>query len=216
MEKKTNVKKALVITGGFCDTEGLGWLKESEYDWVIAADSGLRTAKKLGIVPDVIVGDFDSLGRVPGKGRGEGDAEIIRLPREKDVTDTMFACSCAEDRGCRDITVIGGTGGRADHTLSNIFLLEGLSRRSVKARICDGNNTIRYAENEKVEILNEGGYFSVLALDEECRVTETGCRYPLRDHALLRSDPFAVSNEVRGEKATVTVEGKAVIISSKK
>lgn len=215
MEKKANVKKALVITGGYCDTEGLGHPDAGDYDLVIAADSGLDTAEKLGIQADIIVGDFDSLGRVPGDRVTEKEAQVIQLPCEKDVTDTMFACSCAAERGCREITILGGTGGRADHTLSNVFYLESLRERGIRAEIADGRNRIRLAVDETVTITNDGGYFSVFALDS-CIVSARGCKYPTRELRLLRKEPFAVSNEVKGKRAYVKVEGKAVLITSKK
>ena len=214
MEEKTDVKKALVITGGFCNTKGLGWLSPEGYCCIIAADSGLRTAKRLGIRPGIIVGDFDSLGRIPGKGKEEKGAEIIALPCEKDVTDTMFACGRAADLGCRDITIIGGTGGRVDHTISNVFFLEHLRDQGIRAMICDGSNTVRFAVDETVEIEGGGGYFSVFAVDR-CMVTAEGCRYPLRNHELYRNDPYAVSNEVEGKKAYVSVRGKAIIVTSR-
>ena len=104
---------ALVFVGGHCDTARVPQEMLSA-DLIIAADSGQITAAKCGVIPHLIVGDFDS-SDLPS----QTDAEIIRVPAEKDDTDTMLACNLAIQRGARRITILGGTGGRIDHSLSN-------------------------------------------------------------------------------------------------
>lgn len=208
MEKTAGIKTALVITGGYCNTELAKKQLPSLPDIIIAADSGYDTAKKLGVQPNIAVGDFDSL-----KSRLPEGLETIRVACEKDVTDTMLACEYAKDRGCGEITIVGGTGGRADHFLSNVFFLEELLGMGIRARLTDGENTVRFVENETVKIPSEGGYFSVLAVTE-CIVTESGCKYPLDRAKLVRTRPYAVSNEVTSSEATLTVEGTAILVTS--
>ena len=98
---------------GAGDNEGTLFIKKTE-DFVIAADGGLLTINGLGIVPDIILGDFDSLGYVP-----KGD-NIIRHKVEKDDTDMMLAVEKAIELGYHNITIFGGTGGRTDHTIANL------------------------------------------------------------------------------------------------
>ena len=198
----------VIVTGGECKTEKLS-SAFAEDAFVIAADSGYDTAKKLGIVPDLLVGDMDSISEVPS------EVEVYRVKAEKDDTDTMLAASIAKSRGAREITIIGGAGGRADHWLSNIFLLEALERDGIRAELCDGVNVIRIICDEVVEIPQNGGYFGLLAL-EDSTVTACGCKYPLSDALLTRSLPYAVSNEVVGDHATVTVNGKIILTVSAK
>lgn len=211
MEKTMiGTKTALVITGGYCNIDYARRIVPQSVDLTIAADSGYSTAEKLGITPDITMGDFDSYsGSLPK------EMEILRVPCEKDVTDTMLACEYAKDNGCRFITIIGGTGGRIDHSISNVFYLEDLRRQGIRVKLTDGENTVQVILDETVTVPNDGGYFSVFALDE-CVITETGCKYPLNRATLVRERPYAVSNEVVGEGAVVTVEGAALLVTSRR
>ena len=200
------MKKALIITGGFLNAERIS-VATKDFDMILAADSGYMSAEKLHISPDIVLGDFDS-SKIP-----KTAAEILKVPAEKDETDTMLACSVAIERGANDLLILGGTGGRVDHFISNLFLLESLCDRGISATLSDGENTLRILQNESVTVEDRSGYFSVFALDT-CRVTLSGCKYPLTDYTLTRTDSFAVSNEVVGKAATITVSGKAVLCES--
>lgn len=210
METTSGIKKALVITGGYCNTELAQDYISEKYDLIVAADSGYSTAQKLGVKPDIAVGDFDSL----RTGLPEG-MNVLRVACEKDVTDTMLACEYAKDNGCRDITIVGGTGGRIDHSLSNVFYLEELYSAGIRAILTDGENTVRVIKDETVKIKPTGGYFSIFALDK-CTVTESGCKYPLKNATLVRERPYALSNEVSADEATLTVTGTAILVTSRR
>ncbi len=211
MEKTMiGTKTALVVTGGYCNIDYARRIVPQSVDLTIAADSGYSTAEKLGITPDITMGDFDSFsGSLPK------EMEILRVPCEKDVTDTMLACEYAKDNGCRFITIIGGTGGRIDHSISNVFYLEDLRRQGIRVKLTDGENTVQVILDETVTVPNDGGYFSIFALDS-CVLTESGCKYPLNRATLVRARPYAVSNEVVGECAFVTVEGAALLVTSRR
>ena len=212
MEKTNDLipKTALVITGGYCNVDTVRRVLPVDVDLTIAADSGYATAQKLGITPDITMGDFDSYRDALPTGMN-----VLRVACEKDVTDTMLACEYAKEHGCRYITIIGGTGGRIDHSLSNVLYLEGLRKEGVRVKLTDGENTVQMILDETVTVQNDGGYFSVFALDT-CVVTQTGCKYPLDRAQLIRQMPYAVSNEVVGEYATVSVEGIAILVLSRK
>lgn len=199
-------KKIVIITGGKCYVDRLD-PEFAENAFIIAADSGYETALKLGIRPDLLVGDMDSLRNVPT------DVETYRVKAEKDDTDTMLAASIAKERGADEIVIIGGAGGRADHWLSNIFLLEALQSEGIRAELRDGINVIRVVCNEVAKIPCNGGYFGLLALEDSV-VSAAGCKYPLTDASLTRSLPYAVSNEVVGDFATVKVKGKVILTQS--
>ena len=203
-------KTALVITGGYCNIEEAKRVLPKYVDLTIAADSGYATAEKLGITPDIIMGDFDSYRDSLPEGMN-----ILRVPCEKDVTDTMLACEYARDNGCSYITIIGGTGGRIDHAISNVFLLEDLRREGIRVKLTDGENSVQVLLDETASVKNDGGYFSVFALDR-CIATLSGCKYPLNRATLIRQRPYALSNEVIGEYAAVQVEGIALLVTSKR
>jgi len=201
-------KNFVIITGGECHTGGIS-SSIAENAYVIAADSGYDTAAKLGITPDLLVGDMDSIRSVPDS------VEVLRVKAEKDDTDTMLAISVAKEKGARRVTVIGGAGGRADHWLSNIFMLEALAEEGIDAVLMDGINEIRAVCNGSIKIPSDGGYFGILALDD-CIVTAEGCKYPLATAPLRRNLPYAVSNEVTDDFAEITVNGHAIVTVSKR
>ena len=211
MEKTMNDRKtALVITGGYCNVEAAKNLLPESVDLKIAADSGYMTAQKLGIIPDITMGDFDSY-----KDKLPPEMNTLRVACEKDVTDTMLACEYAKDNGCRYITIVGGTGGRIDHSISNVFYLEDLRRQGIRVKLTDGENTVQVILDETVTVKADGGYFSIFALDK-CTVTEYGCKYPLNNATLVRQRPYAVSNEVEGDYAVIKIEGAALLVTSKR
>ena len=201
---------ALVITGGYCNVQRAKKMLPVSADLVIAADSGYATAQELGITPDITMGDFDSYREaLPPQ------MTILRVPCEKDDTDTMLACEYARDHGCTYITIVGGTGGRIDHSISNVFYLEDLRRQGIRVKLTDGENTVQVIMDETVTVQNDGGYFSIFALDT-CVVSLTGCKYPLSRAQLIRQRPYAVSNEVTDECAVVTVQGSALLVTSRR
>ena len=96
-------------------------------DLRIAADSGLRAADALSDRVDILVGDFDSLGEPPAR----AGMEVVRVPAEKDLTDTQLALEIAVSRGADEIILIAGLSGRLDHTLSTLSVLEDMHARGL-------------------------------------------------------------------------------------
>ena len=161
------------------------------------------------VIPHIVIGDFDHGTAVHPSENAEN---TVTVPCEKDDTDTMLACRIAMEHGAHRITIVGGTGGRIDHSLSNVFLLEQLKEQGIDVVLCDGNNRIRLLSKESVTLSPEGfPYFSLIALDQ-ATVSATGCKYPLEQAPLHRSEPYAVSNEITSEAATVTVSGGPVLL----
>lgn len=200
-------KRFVIICGGECDVRGIP-TKAVENSFVIAADSGYDTAVSLGVTPDLLVGDMDSIIRVPD------GVEVLRVKAEKDDTDTMLAIGIAMAMGAEEIVIIGGGGGRADHWLSNVFMLEALSDCGIRAELNDGINRIFVLSDGEVRLKNVGGYFGLIALENSI-VTATGCKYPLAQAPLRRTHPYAVSNEVTSDEAVITVRGKVIVVQSR-
>ena len=205
--------RAFIYTGGFVAADGITDFPE-EGDLVIAADSGYKTAARLGVKVQVALGDFDSFPRE----NIDRDTELLTVPAEKDFTDTQMAVDLAVSRGAKTIFIIGGMSGRLDHTLSNLGLLEGLEKKGVRSTLCDGINRVRFIRSTGELIpRSHYTYFSLLAADDVVKgVTVEGGKYPLKNATLRRTNQFAVSNEIEKNCALITVKkGGLFIIESR-
>ena len=205
--------RAYIYVGGPIDPAAITERPEKG-DMLIAADSGWNNATLLGVTPDVLMGDMDSLGdkKVPG------GVEIYRVPAEKDLTDTQLAVEYALQNGARDIVIIGGLSGRLDHTVSNLAILEHLETLRVHALIDDGFNRARFIRNNSTLIPRSAyTYVSLIAADPVVKGVEIdGVKYPLKNAKLKREHQYAVSNELTGNCAFIAVKkGGLYIIESR-
>ena len=201
--------RAFIYTGGTVRIESITEHPKAD-DLCIAADQGYHTAKALGERIDLLLGDFDSIGSVPG----DEEMEIQRVPAEKDYTDTQLAVEIALERGADEIIIIGGLSGRLDHTLSTLAILEDLNTRGVYCTVTDGQNRVRYMKSTSTLIARSPyKYLSLIAADEVVKgVDIEGCKYPLKKATLRRSHQFAVSNEITGNVAFISVKKGGVFI----
>jgi len=181
--------------------------------FIIAADSGYSLAKRSGCKPDLLLGDFDSL-----KEDKPQDCEIITAAAEKDDTDVMLAVKTALERGYTDITVVGGTGGRLDHTYANFQTLSYILDCGGSGRLVGENDeTELAAAGEYVYPKREGMYLSLFAYGGNAVITTTGTKYNLTDYCLSDSFPLGVSNEILAEECRLIVKsGRILVIFSKK
>ena len=171
-----------------------------EGDLVIAADGGLMHTEALGIRPDVILGDFDSLGYVP-----EGSRVF---PVRKDDTDLMLALRHGLDAGYREFTVYGAMDGpRLDHTVANLQALVFLEERGAHGQLVGKtyiatalrNGTIRFPAGSE-------GILSVFCMGADCHGVElAGLSYPMENGTLRSGFPLGVSNHFIGKAASVRV-----------
>lgn len=185
------------------------------YDMVISCDAGTDRAIDLGIKPDIIIGDLDS-SKTTTVPDSDTIPEVNILPHEKDMTDTEAALDLAYDRGARVITIIGGLGGRFDHTMANIGLL---SKYAGKADvfIMDGDNFIRMLVPGEYKIIGAGyEYLGLIAYGGSVKgLTVQGAYYPLKDYTLLPNTSYAISNEITEDPATISfTDGQLLVIQS--
>lgn len=202
--------KAFIYAGGTVFADGIAETPEPS-DLTIAADAGWRNAQKLGITPRMLVGDFDSLGE-PNVPAG---TEVIRVPAEKDDTDTQLAVCLALERGATDITLIAGLSGRLDHTLSTLAILEALEQKKVRSILTDGHNRVRFLRAGSLLLPRDSRfrYLSLIAATDRARgVSLDGCKYPLRNATLCRRNQYAISNEIAGVAALIAVRRGAVYV----
>ena len=176
--------------------------------FVIAADGGLRHLEALGVVPDLVVGDFDSLGRVPEGGN------IIRHPVEKDDTDMMLAVRTGLARGCRKFVLYGGFGGRPDHTYANYQTLCYLADHGAVGWLTGGGYVATALRNGTLHFpASCTGIVSVFCAGGDARgVTLQGLYYPLDNATLTSAFPLGVSNQFTGVPASVRVEEGTLLV----
>ena len=180
---------------------------------IACADGGLRHARALGLHPDFMISDCDSLPEVEG-------TEIIRLKPEKDDTDTQGCLREVFRRGCTEATLVCATGGRIDHELANLSLLEEAYAMGGRLTVLDRQNRIVLHEggSQKFIMPPEYQYFSIVPLDAQLRgVTIEHAKYPLRDAVVTRAGMISISNEAAaGQTFTVTIaQGRAMVIFSR-
>ena len=201
--------KAFIYAGGTIFPNGITEKPTSE-DLILAADSGLHNAKLCGAKPHLLLGDFDSL----GEPRPDDADEILRVPAEKDDTDTQLAVRIALERGADELVIVGGLDGRLDHTLSLLAILEDLESKHIHALITSGKNRVRFLRNNSTLIARGGfRYLSLIAADPVVKgVTLEGCKYPLKKAKLTRSHQYAISNELTKNCALIDVRRGGVWI----
>lgn len=213
---KENKQKAILIGAG---EMGTCIPEVSEKDFVIALDGGLLVCEKCGIVPDMIVGDFDSLPEEKKECLDQYPEEILyRLPREKDDTDTLAAIKLAIGRGFREFVIYGGLGGRLSHTIANIQCLMYLKERSING-VLVGKDTKAFLLRNETCILDEkeSGYVSIFAYSPRAEgISLKNLKYELEDACLTDSFPLGISNEFVGKSAEITVkEGTLLLVFDK-
>lgn len=233
----------IIVSGGDIQRDfALSFLKEKirvtgrENLCLIAADRGLEFFIENQMLPDVAVGDFDSLsedGRKFLEKYGEEDRkettdrsgradkmEVIRLRPEKDDSDTQSAMNLAIGRGAKEIAILGVTGKRVDHLIANFGLMVLARQKGASAVLIDAYNHMTLIESgttlKKAEQF--GTYVSFFALGGDVRgLTLEGFKYPLQGYHLTAADSgLTVSNEIRDDMATVTYEsGDLMMIMSR-
>ncbi|MCI5728368.1 MAG: thiamine diphosphokinase [Clostridia bacterium] len=183
-------------------------------DFLICADGGLDTARRLGVTPHLILGDFDSLqGEIP-----DGE-DVIRLPVEKDDTDMLHAVKVGLQHGYRSFLLLGGLGGeRPDHSMANFCVLRYLAEHGAQGVLTDGRTAVRYflpgthgLEGKKGELVSVFPFGCL-----SCTVSYTGLYYETHHTVLTLADAMGVSNCMTGERASITVhEGQALVFTQR-
>ncbi len=203
------------MKNGYCYIFGAGSFEglltvPTADDFIIAADGGFRYLEALGIDPDLVLGDFDSLGAPPNHPR------ILRVPSEKDDTDMLLAVKTALAYGYDTMILYGGLGGaRIDHTLANIQTLQYAAQRGARAYLIGGGAVITAIQNAKIEFSAEfHGFLSVFCIGADARgISLRGLKYPLTDAVLTSNMPLGVSNEFLGVPSSVEVtDGMLVVV----
>ena len=197
--------RALIVLGGDLPSPPLLRRCASEAELTIAADRGLEAFEAAGVLPDLLLGDMDSVS-AGTLARREGSTEMERLPCEKDDTDGGHAMEVALSRGATEITILGALGGRMDHALANLMLLMRAHEGGAFAQILDERVRIVRIDGEIALHGAKGDTISLIPIGTARGVTLSGCYYHAQE--ALTFDfvhPLGVSNVVTKDEASITV-----------
>lgn len=210
-----NEMKKCIIVSGAPDSD-IDFIKKSISDdsFLIAADSGYTKLKKIGVKPDLIIGDFDS------SEKPEIDCEIITLPCAKAYTDTFECVQYAVVHGFNHILILNAIGSRIDHTYSNILCLDYCRKQGVYCEIKNKNNRISLICDKRI-IKKEYDNFSLFAFLEDCKCVKikgagyTAGFYGKESLDISQGDQFGQSNYVSDDECEISLEkGTLLLIES--
>ncbi|HNS51794.1 MAG TPA: thiamine diphosphokinase [Anaerolineae bacterium] len=207
--------RAVIIAAGRTnsDRDWHTWVRPG--DQVIAADGGAARALARGIVPDLVVGDLDSLPAGKRRALEARGCRFLVHPRAKDETDLELALTYAAGQGAQEIIILGALGGRLDHALANLFLLAmpQLAGRSV--RLVDGPDTaLLLRSGEEIRLEGQpGDLVSLLPLGADALgITTGGLAWPLQGDGLRFAFSRGVSNEMTRHQATVRLDQGLLLV----
>ncbi|MEE3438363.1 MULTISPECIES: thiamine diphosphokinase [Ruminococcus] len=180
-------------------------------DFIVCADSGYSFAKKAGLTPNLIIGDFDSL-----KEELPQNTEVVKLNTHKDDTDTEHCVMECIRRGYKDFLLLGSIGGRTDHTFANIATLAFLSEYNYNGIARNNGEEIRILKEGSYEMNNKKGLiFSVFPYGcESVNVTYKGAEYMLNNKTLTYNVSRGISNVFVDDEAEITINrGRAILLT---
>lgn len=209
--------EVLIVLSGFNIKKELVLDYVNKSDYIICADGGAKYFNEIQKLPNLLIGDFDSIDSKQFTHLKANNVEIITYPQDKDFTDSEIAIRHAIKLNPKHINIIGGTGGRFDHHIVNVHLLKLIDDNNIFGKLIDDNNEIYLIQNE---INLEKGSFNKISLipisDKVTGVKTQGLLYPLNNKTLYFGESIGVSNEFTENTIKVNIDkGILLIVKSK-
>ena len=199
--------KCVIVTNG--QIEDYQWLKKQveSADILLCADGAAKHLMNIGVYPDRILGDFDSIDQESLEWIRKKKIREEHFPTKKDVTDTDIAIDHALSYQPEEIIILGAIGNRMDHTLGNLYLLEKYRNSVESLIIMNPQNMISLIEGTVNIQHQKNTTASIIPISEKLEgITLEGFEYPLKDAALIRGESKGISNRIVEENATVCIE----------
>ncbi|MCD8090915.1 MAG: thiamine diphosphokinase [Clostridiales bacterium] len=205
--------KAAVICNGSINSYKTAKLYAEKAGLVISCDGGLRHCDAMGIKPNLLAGDFDSVSPALLEEYKNSGIEVLTVPCEKDFTDCELGIREALKRGADDITLLGCSGTRLDHTLANCHMLMLPLKAGVKARLVDEHNII-YLIDRKIELdVKKGQTLSLIPLTTCVKgICTKGLYYPLTEGTLSIGSSYGISNKATEENVKITLSEGILLV----
>lgn len=200
-------KRALIfVNGELRNPQALADLMRPD-DVLIAADGGARHLLKLERLPDILIGDLDSLTLEEVQHMEEQGVRIQRYPTDKDWTDLELALRFAVESSYSSIRLVAALGGRLDQTLGNLYLLTQEKFKELDIALDDGQECVQIIRHELHLIGKPGDRVSLIPIDEKVtQVSTRGLRWPLHNETLNRHSTRGISNELLKNQASITID----------
>lgn len=207
--------KTLIVTGGSVDTIFMkSFMMHNTYDYIIGVDKGVEYLHNLQLMPNLVMGDFDSANsKVLQQYLNNDKVTVERFIAEKDETDTHLAIIEAINKGSNEIDIIGGIGSRIDHTLANINVLMIPLEKGIKCRLINRNNIISLINSNINLEKNDYNYISLIPLTSQVMgITTSGLKYELNGYNMEQGVSIGVSNEFKKDVDYVEITIKKGIL----
>lgn len=185
--------------------------------FVVCVDGGAKHIRKFGLVPDVLIGDLDSISAEDLEYFKDMKVKIIKYPSQKEMTDTEIAINYAIDNGYKEVVIIGGIGTRIDHSLANILLLKQLLEKGIKGTLANEKNEITLTKDRIKVAKEKDAKLTLLPLTKVVEgITTKGLYYQLNCEDIELGSSRGVSNEFKDEFAEISIKsGILIVIKSK-
>lgn len=214
--------KIAVVANGEWDIEW-GKAELATYDRLIAADGGANCIMDSGFLPQVLIGDLDSINPENLEICRKQGTQIIPYPSEKDETDLELALTYAvefiekkkaemEEQRVKEIFLLGATGGRIDHLLGNLSLMIGFFKRGYRIHMKDPDQELWLLQGQGNLQGKKGQKLSLIPVTEQAIVRTEGLYYPLYEESLRQDSPRGISNVFLGEDALIEVSKGTVLV----
>ena len=181
---------------------------------IIAADGGANFLLENNIIPDVLIGDLDSISEA-SLGELRTRSEIVQFPKEKDKTDSELSLDYCVDEHYDFVTMVNAVNGRLEHSLANIFLIENFVQKGLSLYFINKENEIfvLYGPDEMELSSEKGAEISLFPLTEQVK-TEfiKGFKYPLQNETLYRNHTRGISNVAVNEKLSLKISSGILLI----
>lgn len=216
MDRFYNAKKAcLVLNGVINDYDNIrDIISSAGYDLIIGVDGGCNHLHKLGIIPNYIVGDMDSIDKTILDEFISSGVSQKKFPERKNETDTELAVLLACELDSVLIDIYAALGGRIDHEIANVLLLKYIAKQNAYSRILSENEEVYLLENDELTIKGEkGNIVSVIPIGGDANgVTLQGLEYPLDEFDMEYSKPRGISNVMLDKSCHINVRDGSLII----